>query len=84
MEMPTTATVESDVAADANTCLDYVDGFFGAIALTNNPICADGASLGTIIRIYVAYMQKNPKFMDADKNLGLYAAMISAYPCKKK
>ena len=35
-------------------------------------------------RIYVAYMQKNPKLLDQPKSLGLLDALMDAYPCQKK
>jgi hypothetical protein len=45
-------------------------------------ICDDGASVGTLSRVYVAYMQANPKMMDEYESHGLFMAFAVAYPCK--
>jgi hypothetical protein len=42
------------------------------------------ASDGTLSRIYVAYMQKNPKLLDEYKGTGLFLALRDAYPCPVK
>ena len=81
--MEKTSTIESDIAA-ANECADYMLGFSDALALTTAPICTDEPSLGTLVRIYVDYMQKHPKMMDSERRLGVYAAMLQAYPCPAK
>ena len=44
----------------------------------------NGPRLGTIVRVYVAYMQKTPKEMDEDKHVGLLHAIVGAYPCPTK
>jgi hypothetical protein len=45
-------------------------------------VCLAGATTGTIARVYVAYMQKNPKMFDVEKSVGLTNALIENYPCR--
>jgi hypothetical protein len=44
-------------------------------------ICLGGASMGTTIRVYVAYMDKNPKLMDEWMITGVGRALRENYPC---
>jgi hypothetical protein len=43
----------------------------------------DDASLDTVIRIYIAYMVKNPKQMDRPMFYGAKLALNESYPCLK-
>ena len=62
-------------------CLAYLDGFTDGLNFTTNVVCVEGASLGTLARIYVAYMQKHPKMMDDSKSIGVTLALVDSYPC---
>jgi hypothetical protein len=68
----------------ANACIEYVSGFVDAFAVTHQICPPESASRGTIIRIYVAYMDKYPKLFDEDRAMGLWGALITAYPCATK
>jgi hypothetical protein len=69
----------------ATECTAYIDGFTDALLSLENPlICTGTASVSTMTRIYVAYMQKNPKLLDQSKSLGLTLSLIEAYPCQTK
>jgi hypothetical protein len=65
----------------ATECTAYIDGFTDALSFPG--VCVNGASVATITRVYVAYMQKNPKLMDDPKSLGLLESLRNAYPCHK-
>jgi len=65
----------------ATECTAYIDGFTDS---GNSLICTGNASVSTMTRIYVAYMQKYPKLLDQPKSLGLLDALMDAYPCQKK
>lgn len=67
----------------ANECIEYVGGFVDAIGISGH-VCFGDASTGTVIRVYVAYMQKNPKLLDESRGLGLFGAVLDAYPCPAK
>jgi hypothetical protein len=81
--MDKTSSAESDLS-DANQCMDYMTGFSDAVELTTAPICIENASLGTLVRIYVTYMQAHPKMMDTEERFGVYGALSQAYLCPKK
>jgi hypothetical protein len=56
-------------------CLEYITGFTDAFTISEN------TSRGTLVRIYVAYMDKYPKLLDEDRGIGVWGALASAYPC---
>jgi hypothetical protein len=41
-------------------------------------------SMGTVIRTYVAYMEKNPKLLEAYRGVGLHMAILEAWACPAK
>ena len=71
--------------SEGMVCSAYLMGFLDASGMfPNNSICADEATLGTVSRVYVAYMEANPKVMDQPKAVGVYEALAIAYPCPVK
>lgn len=73
-------------------CLGYVDGFLDG--RTSSPragnhldmtrtFCLTDTSLDTAIRVYLAFMEKNPKYLDYEKWKTLTMALHDAYPCTK-
>jgi hypothetical protein len=64
-------------------CINYIQGFVYA-GTVSNLFCAQHASNNTIARVYVAYMQRNPKLLDDAKGKGFHAAMVESYPCPAK
>jgi hypothetical protein len=69
----------------ANSCIGYIQGFVQAFELNGAMvICTEGASWGTMARVYVAYMDAHPKLMDEHKANDLAAALVDAYPCPVK
>ena len=69
----------------AYECLTYVRGFLDGIdSVESNAICTEGASYGSMIRVYVAFMQNNPKNLDMPMGNTLRSALIETYPCLKK
>jgi hypothetical protein len=63
-------------------CIGYISGF--SDSANGDHFCASEATMGTIVRVYIAYMDKNPKLFDAPKAVGLDSAMREAYPCPIK
>lgn len=49
----------------------------------HSSICLGDASEGTMIRVYVAYMDRNPKLMDELMILGVVSSLHDSYPCHK-
>lgn len=65
-----------------SSCTDYIDGFTDGYEAAGPSLCVGGASLGTLARVYIAYMQKKPKLLDQHKSVGLLMALKDAYPCR--
>ena len=73
-------------------CSTYVSGFIDGHNFTSAPtkageaakpvFCRDGASMGAMIRVYLNYMDKNPKLFDAPEMVGLAFSLMDAYPCQ--
>jgi hypothetical protein len=79
------SSVTSADLDEARRCQAYIDGFLdGNERVSPAVICADSATVGTIARVYVAFMEQHPILMDAPKGLGFYQALAEAYPCRAK
>lgn len=77
--------VSSDDIADSQYCLGYIDAFGDSFPREASGICTDEhVTIGTLIRVYLAYMDKNPKLLDANRESGLALALADAYPCPAK
>ena len=67
-------------SSNFDNCTSYIAGYIES----DNGISScppDGASLGTMFRLYLAYMDKHPKLLDAYRISGIRSAMREAYPC---
>ena len=64
-------------------CSSYIGGFTDALGVGAKPICIGDATIGTLVRVYVLYMQSHPKLMDSYKSIGVYAALQDGYPCSR-
>ena len=82
MDLPTNAGTEEDLE-DSRFCQGYLSGFVDlAQLIPSSSICVgEDATAGTLFRVYVAYMEKNPKLMDASMIHGVILALRDAYPC---
>src|SRR5580698_2062393 len=75
---------DADLAL-SDHCLDYTEGYIdGSLGVAPRSYCLGDARLGTMIRVYVNYMQQHPKFLDRPKSVGLLRAWVENYPCQKK
>lgn len=84
MDSPSGATATTDELLAGTKCQQYISGFLEGNMYGGSTICADTATLGTLMRVYVAYMDANPKVMDEPKSVGVYLALAIAYPCPVK
>ena len=81
MSLPSlTAASETDVI-NGSYCMGYLNGFTGSLRRSDAAICTHDESMGTLVRVYVTFMEKNPQLMDQDRTLGLRMALRDAYPC---
>jgi hypothetical protein len=64
-------------------CQQYIQGLIDGDAASGTPqICHPASTtLGTVIVIYAAYMEKHLRLMDEYKGIGAFAALKEAYPC---
>jgi len=85
------AYVRSAPSLAGSQCLGYVDGFLdgrtsspraGNRLDTAKTFCLTDASLDTLIKVYLAFMEKNPKYLDYEKWKTLTMALHNSYPCK--
>ena len=73
-------------AADAlrsDYCMGYLDGFIGMANAVDERLCVAGASRGTLARVYVAYMDKDPIWLDKGAQIGMAIALTQSYACQK-
>jgi len=70
-------------ALGGGRCAGYIEGMLdGANGLRG--FCVGSATTGTIARVYVAYMDKNPKMFDEREGTGFMSALQETYPCPAK
>ena len=75
----------SDEYTSSALCISYIDGFLDGFQMgLADPICYSGASLVTMARVYLAYMDIHPKMFDLPKLVGVSNSLFEAYPCRKK
>jgi hypothetical protein len=67
-----------------DNCASYISGFVDGLGPTPGGCPSPDATVGTLIRVYVAYMEKNPKWLDDYRFVGLLRAIREAYPCPTK
>jgi hypothetical protein len=85
-------TSGSGDAFKAGECFGYINGFgdgTGSIAPLPPSVnwrgrgyCYTNASSVTLAKVYLAFMEKNPKYLDYDEGKTLLLALHDAYPCK--
>ena len=71
----------SNEMVESVSCVSYIAGFLDGIDIGGGRICMPESSMGTLARIYVVYMEKNPKMFEIQKSVGLANALMDAYPC---
>ena len=64
-------------------CLGYIEGIATGLKYTKR-VCFDSPTVGTLIRVYVVYMQQNPKLLDEEKYIGVLNALEASYPCRTR
>ena len=81
MELPDLSQGTEPDLIDGSFCVGFVNGFTGNLSGAKVGVCTKGASMGLVVKAYVAYMEENPKLMDEDRRIGLGMALRGAYPC---
>jgi len=68
---------------EAGTCRGYIDGISSGL-ISLGVTCPGNATMGTMIRVYLVYVDKHPKVLDFPPSAGVYGAFEETYPCHKK
>jgi hypothetical protein len=66
---------------DSEFCRGYITAFGEFNDMEGTTICLGGSTIGTTARVYVAYMEKNPVYMDDMMIIGVIHALKETYPC---
>ncbi len=77
---PASAQAKAELAS-STYCFGYLSGYIDGLNVLKEQVCVHGASLATIARVYVIYMQKNPTLMEKGRALGLLLSLKSSYGC---
>ena len=86
------AYVRDTSSPNGSQCFGYVDGFLDGVSSQASPrnqvdmakaYCFTDTTVDTLIRVYLAFIEKNPKYLDEAKGMSLRTALHDAYPCKK-
>jgi Rap1a immunity proteins len=72
---------ESVDKAQQPFCYAYIQGFVDGTNAEGKSFCLQSATAETVTRVYIAYMEKNPKLFDLYKAEGVFRALSDAYPC---
>jgi hypothetical protein len=82
LDAPMSNKPNGEDAENFDNCTAYIGGFLES---PDPHVCTSSEStMGTYLRVYVAYMQKNPKLLDTRRSLGLESALSEAYPCPSR
>lgn len=81
LDHPTAKDVD---LVQAGSCVAYVAAFRDALSITDKKnVCDDHSlSVGTVVRLYIAYMAAHPRLMDNYKSVGIYVVFRYEFPCK--
>ena len=77
------ANVTVDAEA-ASYCLGYFEGLTAFMDPTASGVCLNQATPGTLVRVYVAYMDKHPKAFDESKSAGAYFSSSNSLPVPRR
>jgi hypothetical protein len=61
-------------------CVNYFVGFTEAASF-GTLLCWGNGTIGTMMRVYIAYMEAHPKMMDEPRAMGVQFALFDAYHC---
>jgi hypothetical protein len=62
-------------------CLSYVRGFEDAAAAD---VCIPHTTSDMLIRVYLLFMARDPKYADLERRASLKMAIQDAFPCSRK
>lgn len=69
---------------DAGQCFGFIGGIAQGLNTLKVSCPPRAATLNTMVRVYLTYVEGHPKVLDFDRSSGAYGAFKQAYPCPKK
>jgi hypothetical protein len=61
-------------------CFGYLEGMANGTG-NQKAYCLGNFRPSTLTQVYVAFMKRNPQYLDKPKGEGVFATLVSAYPC---
>lgn len=83
MDLPSITEASQSDLLNGSYCVGYLNGFVANLT-TATRICTESAPMGTLVRAYVGFLEKNPDLLGEDRRLGLRMALRDAFPCPVK
>ncbi len=80
MDLPSLVSAASSDLLNGSYCVGYLNGFVANLD-RSAAICPQEVPIGVLVRVYVAFMAKNPDLLEKDRRMGLNLALRDAYPC---
>ena len=80
MDRPSLAQAPESDLLNGSYCVGYLNGYLSNLH-SSDAICTHGEPIGSLVRIYVTFMEKNPHLLTEDRLLGLRSALREAFPC---
>lgn len=80
MDLPSLTEASPSDLLNGSYCVGYLNGFVANLS-TATKICTDSTPMGTLVRAYVGFLDKNPDLLGEDRRLGLSMALYDAFPC---
>ena len=74
-----TGGVDADLQP-GQRCSDYISGLADGMSQAHSA-CFGETTKVSLVRVYVAFMQVHPKYMEEYQANGFYPAMLQTYPC---
>jgi hypothetical protein len=69
LDSPASSKVDHPDASNFDNCTAYIGGFLESPSTGKACLSDDASSMGTILRVYVVYMEKNPKLLDQSQSV---------------
>lgn len=78
---PETVQARAELAS-STYCFGYLGGYIDAVNRLKPEVCLRNTSLNAVARVYVAFMDANPKLLDENRAFGVLLATKNAYTCR--
>ena len=83
MDLPSISQASQSDLLNGSYCVGYLNGFVANLP-QQSAICTNNAPMGSLVRAYVNFLDKNPDLLGEDRRLGLGMALQASFPCPSK